>query len=66
MGEHIRTVGYLLKNYTKSQCYNQYVDLEWLKGKIQKRIDEMSLYDADCEMKGYEYILELLKHEQEG
>lgn len=36
MGEHIRTVGYLLKNYQKSQCYEQYVNLKWLELEIAK------------------------------
>ena len=37
MDEHIKTVGYLLKHYTDSQCYDQYVELRWLKSEIQKQ-----------------------------
>ena len=36
MNNHIKTVGYLLKNYTKSQCYDQYVKLSWLEELIEQ------------------------------
>jgi len=61
MNNEIKSLGYLLIHYQKSQCYDQYIPLKWLLSEIEKRIDAMSLYNADCEMKGYDYIKELLK-----
>jgi hypothetical protein len=34
MDDHIKTVGYLLKNYNEHQCYDQYVSLNWLKEQL--------------------------------
>jgi len=43
MNEHIKTVGYLLKNYTDSQCYDQYVELRWLKEQIEIKSRQIPL-----------------------
>jgi hypothetical protein len=61
MNKEVKTLGYLLKHYTDSQCYDQYIPLKWLKEIIEKRKDKMSLYDADCEMKGYQYLLDVIE-----
>ena len=68
MGEHIRTVGYLLKNYTDSQCYRQYVDLAWLEQEIQKRIDSYNGHSPvnHAVQVGLNQVLELLKDERKG
>lgn len=37
MGEkHIKTAGFILTNYSGNQCYDQYVDLNWLIDQIHK------------------------------
>ena len=43
MDEHVKTVGYLLKHYTDNQCYDQYVELRWLKERIHKEINLVNL-----------------------
>ena len=30
MNKEVKTLGYLLKHYTDSQCYDQYVPFKWL------------------------------------
>lgn len=42
MNKEVKTLGYLLKQYTDSQCYDQYVPLSWLKEQIEKKEKEIS------------------------
>jgi len=35
MNKEVKTLGYLLKHYTDSQCYDQYVPLKWLIEQIE-------------------------------
>jgi len=38
MNDNVKTLGYLLKHYSDSQCYDQYVPLSWLVSKVHEEI----------------------------
>ena len=58
MNEHIKTVGYLLKNYTNSQCYDQYVELDWLKEQIKSNKGNLCFHEWNNAM---DWILKILE-----
>jgi len=63
MGE-VKTLGYLLKHYNDSQCYEQFISVRWLEEKIKHlhQWDEVKpeYYDAIKD------VLDILNGEREG
>ena len=47
MNKEVKTLGYLLKHYNDSQCYEQYVPLDWLRKELKKKYEYTKLDDGD-------------------